>query len=170
MSDKNETENQGLYTRLSERQKAIITFNGMLSIVIGSIAGFAWLISLAGYLHLVPLPPLDISVPETKELWRNAHLGPINHGMLIILIAAISSILRLTQKETTVMVYACLTEVWFNIVGFQSAPFTTNRGLTPTGDFINLLSYGTFYVAVVASFTILYLSIVGSYRTMKATA
>ncbi len=155
------------YPGLSKRQKAVISINGFLVIVIGSVAGFAWLVSLAGYLELFPLPPIDLAIPETKELWRNAHLGPIMHGMLIILIAAVAPLLKLTKKESMIMVYACITEVWGNVMGFQSAPFTANRGLTPTGSFIDVFSYGTFYIAVVASFTILYLSIIGCYRTIK---
>ena len=155
------------YPGLSKRQKAVISINGFIVIVLGSVAGFAWLISLAGYLELFPLPRIDLAIPETKELWRNAHLGPIMHGMLIILIAAVAPLLKLTKKETMIMVYACFAEVWGNVMGFQSAPFTSNRGLTPTGPFIDIFSYGMFYIAVVASFTILYLSIMGCYRTIK---
>ena len=67
------------------------------------------------------------------------------------------------------MVISSLVEVWGNVIGFQTAPFTSNRGLTPTGPFIDALSYGTFYIAVVAAFIILILSTIGLYRTMRAT-
>ncbi|MCH2223768.1 MAG: hypothetical protein MK066_03285 [Crocinitomicaceae bacterium] len=158
---------QEKYFGLTKRQRATITLHGMLVIVVGSFAGFAWLISLCGSLELWPIPPIELSLPDQKELWRNAHLGPIGHGMIILLIAALAPLLKLTKREASIMVYATLVEVWFNVLGFQSAPYTTNRGLTADGSFINIFSYSTFYVAVMASFVILTLSIMGSYRTMK---
>ena len=85
----------------------------------------------------------------------------------MILIASISSLLLLTKKESVVLVVASLIEVWGNAIGFQTAPFTSNRGLTPTGPFIDALSYGTFYAAVVAAFVVLYLAGVGLYRTIR---
>ena len=162
--------NQEKYPGLSTKQRATMTFHGTLVIIMGSLAGFAWLIALAGYLQLWPLPAFDfITVPDQKELWRNAHMGPIVHGMVVVLIAAIAPLLKLTKKESRVMVIAALIEIWGNVLGFQSAPFTTNRGLTPTGPFIDAFSYGTFYIAVVAAFVILYLTAVGSYRTMRSS-
>lgn len=155
------------YPGLTKKQRATMSFHALLVIIIGATAGFAWLISIAGYLQFWPLPAMDISVPDQREAWRNAHMGPIVHGMLIVLIAAISSLLRLTKKESVIMVIASLIEVWGNALGFQTAPFTTNRGLTPTGPFIDAFSYGTFYAAVVAAFVILYLAAVGTYRTMR---
>ena len=155
------------YPGLTKKQRATMSFHSILVITIGATAGFAWLISLAGYLQFWPLPAMDISVPDEREAWRNAHMGPIVHGMLMILIASISSLLLLTKKESVVMVVASLIEVWGNAIGFQTAPFTSNRGLTPTGPFIDALSYGTFYAAVVAAFVVLYLAGVGLYRTMR---
>lgn len=155
------------YPGLSKKQRATMSFHAFLVIIIGATAGFAWLISLAGYLQFWPLPPMDISVPDEREAWRNAHMGPIVHGMLIVLIASISSFLTLTKKESVIMVIASIVEVWGNAIGFQTAPFTSNRGLTPTGSFINILSYGTFYIAVVAAFIILILATIGTYRTMR---
>ncbi len=154
---------------LSNKQRATMSIHGLIVVVIGCTAGFAWVISLAGYLHVWPLPPIDFTVPDQKDLWGNAHTGPIMHGMLIILIAAIAPLMKLTKKECRVMVIACIIEVWGNAVGFQAAPFTSNRGLTPTGPFVDLLSFGGFYVGVFAALTILYLAIVGCYRFIKSS-
>lgn len=157
------------YPGLSKKQRATMIFHSSIVILIGSFAGFAWLISLGGYLELWPLPPMEISVPDQKELWRNAHLGPIVHGMLVVLAAALGSLLKLTKKEAKILVIAGLVEVWGNAVGFSAAPYTTNRGLTPDGPFINLLAYFTFYPAVVGALIVVLLMIVGSYRTMRSS-
>ena len=154
------------YPGLTQKQRATMSFHAFLVIIIGSTAGFAWLISIGGTLELWPLPAMEIAVPDQKELWRNAHLGPIMHGMMVVLIASISPLMKLTKRESVIMVIASIIEVWGNACGFQSAPFTTNRGFTPDGPFINHFSYFTFYIAIVASFVILYLATIGVYRTM----
>ena len=159
--------NSEKYPGLSTKQRATMIFHAAVVIFIGSFAGFAWLIALAGYLELWPLPPIELSVPDQKELWRNAHVGPIVHGMLVVLAAAIGSLLTLTKKESKILVIAGLVEVWGNAIGFSVAPYTTNRGLSPDGIFLNKLSYFTFYPAVVGALIVVALIIVGSYRTMK---
>ncbi len=156
-----------IYPGLTNKQRATMSFHSFVVILIGSTAGFAWLIALGGYLHLWPLPPIEISVPDQKELWRNAHVGPIVHGMLVVLVAEISPLLTLTKKEARILVIAGLVEVWGNALGFSTAPYTTNRGLTPDGSFINYFAYFTFYPAVVAALIVVILGVVGSYRTMK---
>jgi len=155
------------YPGLTKKQRATMSFHAMLVILIGSFAGFAWIIALGGYLELWPLPPIEISVPDQKELWRNAHLGPIVHGMLVVLVAALSPLLKLTAKEAKILVIAGLVEVWGNALGFSAAPYTSNRGLTPDGEFINYFAYFTFYPAVLAALVVVILGIVGSYRTMR---
>ena len=89
------------------------------------------------------------------------------HGMLIILVAAITPLLKLTKREAKILMIAGLVEVWGNALGFSSAPYTTNRGLTPDGPFINHFAYFTFYPAVVAALIVVVIIIIGSYRSMK---
>jgi len=159
--------NDQKYLGVSNQQRAKMIFHSAIVILIGSFAGFAWLIALGGYLQLWPLPPIEISLPDQKELWRNAHLGPIMHGMLVILVAAIAPLLKLTKREAKVLMIAGLIEVWGNALGFSSAPYTTNRGLTPEGPFINLFAYFTFYPAVIGALILVALVILGSYRSMQ---
>lgn len=160
--------NDARFPGLSNKQRASMIFHAGIVILIGSFAGFAWIIALGEYLQLWPLPPIEISVPDEKELWRNAHLGPIVHGMLVILVAAIVPLLRLTRREAKILVIAGLVEVWGNALGFSAAPYTTNRGLTPDGPFINLFAYFTFYPAVLGALVVVVLIIMGSYRAMKS--
>jgi len=162
--------NQEKYPGLSTKQRATMIFHSSIVILIGSFAGFAWLIAIGGYLELWPLPPMEIPVPDQKELWRNAHLGPIVHGMLVVLAASFGSLLTLTTKEAKWLVIAGLVEVWGNAVGFSVAPYTTNRGLTSDGFFLNKLAYFTFYPAVAAALIVVILMIIGSYRTMRSAA
>ena len=56
------------YPGLAQKQRAKMIFNSAIVILIGSFAGFAWLIALGDYLQLWPLPPIELSVPDQKEL------------------------------------------------------------------------------------------------------
>ena len=152
---------------LSQRQKSILLMHGFITIIIGFFGGFAWLISMAGYLELWPLPALDLTVPATKELWRNAHTGPINNGMLVILVVAVSPLLKISSKAAKWMTYGAIAMLWGNTIGYSTGPYTTNRGLTPSGDFINILCYGSFYVAVIGAFILVGLGVYGSYKSLK---
>lgn len=154
-------------TSLSERQRLILLIHGFITIIIGFFGGFAWLIALAGHLQLWPLPALDLSIPATKELWRNAHTGPINNGMLVILVVAISPLLKLTPKSSTIMKYGAIAMLWGNTIGYSTGPYTTNRGLTPSGDLINIICYGSFYIAVIGAFILVGFCIYGSFQRLK---
>ena len=41
--------------------------------------------------------------------------------------------------------------LWGNTIGYSAAVYAPERGLQPVGDWPNLLSYGTFYIAVVGA-------------------
>lgn len=165
MSDSNTAQT----TSLSKRQKSILLLHGFITIIIGFMGGFVWLISMAGYLEIWPLPPIDFSIPDTKELYRNAHTGPITNGMLVILVVAISPLLRLTPKAAKFLTYGAIAMLWGNTIGYSTSPYTTNRGLTASGPFIDLLCYGSFYIAVFAAFTLVGCSIYGAYQTLLET-
>lgn len=154
---------------LSKRQRALLLIHGFVTITFGFFGGMAWVVALGGYLELWPLPAFDISLPATKELWRNAHTGPITNGIFVIAVVAISPLLKLKPTAAKVLTYASITMLWGNTIGYSTSPFTTNRGLNTSGDFINILCYGSFYIAVVGAFTLVGLGIYGSFQTLKDT-
>jgi len=154
---------------LSKRQKAILLLHGFITIIIGFLGGFVWLIALAGYLELWPFPRLDFSIPDTKELYRNAHTGPITNGMLVLIVVAISPLLKLKPVATKFLTFGAIAMLWGNTIGYSTSPYTSNRGLTPSGPFIDVLCYGSFYIAVLGAFTLVGLCISGAYQTLKET-
>lgn len=83
---------------LTKNQRASLVFHGMLVILFGFFGGMAWLIVLGEYLQLWPLPAIEADLPQTKELWRNAHTGPITNGILAIAIAGVSPLFTLSKK------------------------------------------------------------------------
>ena len=84
-------------TSLTTKQRASLVCHGMMVVLFGFFGGMAWIMVLGEHLHLWPLPPIEANLPDTKELWRNAHTGPITNGIFAIAIAGISPLLALSK-------------------------------------------------------------------------
>lgn len=160
MSSQNES-------HLSNHQRAKLIFHSFIVIGIGLIGGMAWVIALAGHLELWPIPPIELDLPETKELWRNAHLGPIMNGIFVLAIAGISPFLTLSAKATKALFYLSIIMLWGNTLGYQTAPFASDRGLGVTGDAMNIFCYACFYIAAICALVVVWMGIYGSYKTMS---
>ena len=121
----------------------------------GFIGGFVWLIALAdNVLHILPLPSFDIEVPDTpeqKELLRNAHTGPIMNATYVMVMVLLSKRLNFSVRQAKWFFYAAIVTLWGNTIGYSAAVYAPERGLQPVGGWQNLLSYGTFYLAVVGA-------------------
>lgn len=155
---------------LSQQQRAGLVFHGLLVIMLGFFGGMAWIIVLGEYLQFWPLPGIELDLPDNKELWRNAHTGPIMNGVLAIGLAAVSPFIHLSKKMTNAMYSAIVIMIWFNTMGYSVAPFSSNRGLNPSGGFLNALTYFPFYIAALSAIFAVALGIVGSYKAMKTSS
>jgi len=159
----NETPNAGL----SNLQRGRMVFHSFICIGLGLVGGLAWVISLAGYLELWPIPPINLDLPETKELWRNAHIGPIVNGIFVMAIAGISPLIKISAKTSKILYYTSLAMVWLNTIGYQTSPFTTNRGLAPRENLLNVFCYTSFYIAALCAFVVVGIGIYGSYNSIS---
>lgn len=152
------------------KQKSNLVMHAFIIILIGFFGGFAWLLNIAGAIELWPLPPLDFSVPETRDLWENAHLGPIMNGIFLLGIVAVSHLLKLSNSSKKWLYWCVLIMVWGNAFGYQGAPFASMRGLTPHGEAMNKLVYSSFYTAAIAAIIVVILGIVGAVKMKKANS
>ena len=167
MSTINEPKSHINQSSLSAQQRTKLIFHSFICIGIGLIGGMAWVIALAGYLQLWPMPPIELDLPQTKELWRNAHIGPIMNGIFLLAIAGISPLLTLSTKASKVLYYTALIMLWGNTIGYQTSPFTSDRGLAPIGDFMNVFCYASFYIAALCALIVVSLGIFGSYKALN---
>ena len=116
---------------------------------LGFCGGFAWLIALAdNVLHILPLPRFEVMVPDQKELLRNAHVGPLMNSMYVMAMVLLSPRLQFSVRQARWFYYAAIVMLWGNAIGYSAAVYAPERGLQPVGGWPNLLSYGSFYVAV----------------------
>ena len=111
---------------LTKNQKHKIVLHSFICVGIGLIGGLGWVMVLAGSWVLGPIPPIDLSFPMTKELWRNAHIGPIMNCILAMTTVGVSSYLIMRKKSATIIFRCILIMLYGNLIGYQTAPFTSN--------------------------------------------
>lgn len=128
-----------------------------IAMFFGFIGGFVWLIALAdNVFHILPLPRIEIDVmkyPWQKELMRNAHTGSIANAMYVMAMVVMSPWLRFSERQAKWVYYWAIIMLWGNLIGYSTAVFTPTRGIQPlfAGDWLNFVSYFTFYAAVIGA-------------------
>ncbi|WP_291209321.1 hypothetical protein [Hyphomonas sp.] len=125
-----------------------------IAMFLGFVGGFVWLIALAdNVFHILPLPRMEIQVPDQKELMRNAHTGTIANSMYVMAMVALSPWLRFSVRQAKWVYYWAIIMLWGNVIGYSTAVFTPYRGIQPVfeNDIANLVSYFTFYAAVIGA-------------------
>jgi hypothetical protein len=138
----------GFSNRISGR----LLVHCFLMMFIGFAGGFVWLINLAdNVFHILPLPRLEIVVPDQGELLRNAHVGPIMNAMYVMAMVVLSPRLNFSTLQAKWMYYWAIILLWGNTIGYSAAVFAPERGLQPIGDWPNLVSYAAFYAAVIGA-------------------
>jgi hypothetical protein len=141
-------EGQGFSGRISGKLLA----HCFIIMFLGFTGGFVWLIHLAeNVFHILPLPRLEIIVPDQGELLRNAHTGPIMNAMYVMAIVVLSPRLYFSALQAKWMYYWAIILLWGNMIGYSAAVYAPQRGLQPIGDWPNLVSYAAFYSAVVGA-------------------
>ena len=136
----------------SDRISARLLTHCFIMMFLGFVGGFVWLIALAGNVfHIVPLPRFEIIVPDQKELLRNVHVGTILNSIYVMAIVGLSARLNFSVRQAKWVYYWAIVLLWGNMIGYSTAVYAPERGLQPIGDWPNLVSYGTFYIAVVAA-------------------
>jgi len=119
---------------------------------LGFMGGFVWLIALAeNVFHILPLPRFEIIVPDQKELLRNAHTGPLMNAMYVMAMVFLSARLNFSALQAKWVYYGAIVMLWGNMIGYSAAVYAPERGLQPIGEWPNLLSYATFYAAVIGA-------------------
>lgn len=136
----------------SQRISGRLLVHCFLMMFIGFMGGFVWLINLAdNVFHILPLPRMEIIVPDQRELLRNVHVGPILNAMYVMAMVVLSPRLNFSTLQAKWMYYWAIILLWGNTIGYSAAVFAPERGLQPIGDWPNLVSYAAFYAAVVGA-------------------
>lgn len=138
----------------SRTAAGVLLANCFVAMFFGFIGGFVWLIALAdNVFHILPLPRIEIIVPDQKELMRNAHTGSIANAMYVMSMVVMSPWLDFSARQAKWVYYWAIIMLWGNLIGYSAAVYTPYRGIQPIfeNDWVNFISYFTFYAAVIGA-------------------
>jgi hypothetical protein len=110
------------------------------------------------------VPRRNVRVPGTEAAWRAVHTGSIMNGLLAISTAAIGPMIRLGPRAQRGLVASLVVTVWGNVIGYNAAALSGDRGLRFAGRRLNRVAYCSFLSAAVAVFLAIPLVIVGLLR------
>jgi hypothetical protein len=115
---------------MSERERQILIVNGA-ALLLGSIAvGWVFFFFLLKAAVLWPIPgsiPLDI--PGDERGWRMAHMEGLTQGLLLIAIGAVGGRLRLSPRQSRVLLWSSLVTGWLFFLPSAFGPMAGVRGL-----------------------------------------
>lgn len=155
---------QGFSRRIGGR----LLVHCFIMMFLGFAGGFVWLIHLAGnILHIVPLPLLHVAVPDRGDLIQNTHIGPMLNAMYVMAIVLLSPRLNFSALQAKWVYYAAIATLWGNLIGYSAAVYAPQRGLQPIGDWPNLVSYASFYIAVVGVVIFTGISLLNALRAAR---
>ena len=80
---------------LSERKRALLVLNGIGLLISSAFSGWLYFFQLLGEIDLWPIVRhVDVQVPGEARGWNMAHLEGITNGLLLMVLAAGSSLGR----------------------------------------------------------------------------
>ncbi len=114
-----------------------LSFHAVVIILLGMLAGF-------------PYGSLIVSggAEETIRGWRLAHMEGLLNGLLLIVIAAVWSHVRLGDTARKLLWWFLVLGGYANTVAPITAAVTGHRGLEPSGPSLNWLVFGMFQISL----------------------
>jgi len=144
-------------TALNPSHARSLIRHAVVALSMGLIGGAGLVVTLLGHLELAPIiGKIEMTLPGDTQLWRNAHTGPIMNALFVMLIAALGPFFQLTAKRQLVLHNAALLMLWGNSLGYNLAPFASNRGLAWSADLTSNITYVLFFVAALSAMVVLF--------------
>jgi len=104
--------------------------HGILMIFSTLAFGVGLWMHLVGGFEIVPGYIVHFNVPGTPEGWARAHTGPALNGMMVIAVAFVLPLLKLSEKATNWLGWIIIADGWSNVGFYFFGNFTPNRGLS----------------------------------------
>lgn len=115
---------------MDERQRQILIVNGA-ALLLGSIAvGWLFFFFLLKAVVLWPIPgSLPVDIPGDERGWRMAHMEGLTQGLLLIGLGAVGGRLRLSPRQSKVLLWSSLVTGWLFFLPSAFGPMAGVRGL-----------------------------------------
>lgn len=159
---------------MNERTRTLLFLNGLGLLVLSLIVGWIWFFALLGRVELWPLPiSVPVSLPSDSRAWRMAHMEGITHGIILMVLGAGGTFIRLGARQIAWLFWTALITAWmFTIPAILNALFGT-RGLAFGGaPFKSGLANDVIYLMgwppVISVHIMLALSVLGVCRYLRS--
>jgi len=119
---------------LSEKQRALLVFNGVGLLITAVLVGWLYFIMLLEGIRLWPfIEFITADVPGDRRAWNMAHMEAITNGILLIATALIAPYVKLGALGIKVLFWTSLLYAWlFTLPAIANAWYGT-RGLAYGG-------------------------------------
>ena len=118
---------------MSRRAAAMLTFNGLLVLFLGMVAGVPYGAALVGNWG-----------EEAARAWKLAHAEGVLNGLMVLALAGCAPWLTLGRAAERVVVWGAVLAAYGNTIGATLGAITGERGLAPQGPAANWLVFLAF--------------------------
>jgi hypothetical protein len=119
---------------MNERTRVLLVAHGIGLWITAMAVGWMYMFSLLGEVVLFPIiPHIDLTIPGEARAWNMAHLEGITNGLLLMALAAVAPLLRLTERQGRAVLWTGAIAGWgFTLPAWANALAGT-RGLAFDG-------------------------------------
>lgn len=118
---------------MSRQAAAMLTFNGLVVLFLGLIAGLPYGAALVGNWG-----------EEAARAWKLAHAEGVLNGIMVLALAGVAPWLALGRGAERVVVWGAVLAAYGNVVGATLGALTGQRGLAPQGPAANWVVFVAF--------------------------
>jgi CDP-diglyceride synthetase len=143
---------------VSTYQSALVLHGGVV-LLVGLLVGFPYGAAVVAKAE-----------PASVQNWRLAHVQNIQNGMLLLLIAACSSYLRLSLEVAALMAWLLIGAAYCDMLALFIRAATGHPGLLPKSPLPNVLVFALFGLTLVGQLSGICIFVFGAWRAMTTSA
>lgn len=113
-----------------KKQQRKMIGHGVIILLIGMFTGFGLLASLLGGMEFLPGTIVAFVIPGDPGAWARAHVGGMLNGLLIIIVAMLIVMLRLSTRLAGHLHWMLVGTGYANTVFYLAALMAPNRALS----------------------------------------
>lgn len=144
---------------MSRQAAAMLTFNGLVVLLLGLIAGAPYGAALVGNWG-----------EEAARAWKLAHAEGVLNGIMVLALAGCAHWLTLGRSAERVVVWGAVLAAYGNVIGATLGALTGQRGLAPQGPAANWLVFLAFMFGMWGVLIALPVAASGAWRQLRDAA
>jgi hypothetical protein len=142
---------------MSRQAAATLTFNGLVVLLLGLIAGAPYGAALVGEWG-----------EEAARAWKLAHTEGVLNGIMVLALAGCAPWMALGRAAQRVVGWGAVLAAYGNVVGATLGALTGQRGLAPQGPAANWLVFIAFMFGMWGVLVAVPTAAVGAWRELRA--